>query len=155
MGDFEPNKPKINLWNFIEKPKWDSNEYFRQRFHTKPEYRAWLNEWKRNYRATPEYKQKEKQRRQSIRLEAIILFENPPKCQCPHCDETDIKFLTFHHIYGEGRKQRKEVGHGTQTQFYRWIINNIDDAKKILQVLCFNCNMAKKFFGECHSEVKT
>ena len=156
MADYEPNKPKINLWNFVEKPKWYTNstkaDYFRHKFHTTPSRQEYQRKWKRAYRLSPEYKQKQHDLRQEIRKNALTIFDS--KCGCEHCDETNIKFLEFHHINGRGREHRKEVARTTQAQFYRWIINNPEEAKKKLLVLCSNCHHGRTFYGSCHSEVK-
>jgi len=66
------------------------------------------------------------------------------KCKC--CGETEIKFMTLDHIEGEGTKHLREIG-GGGTKLYLWIIRN--NFPKGFQVLCFNCNCAKGFFGEC------
>ena len=65
-------------------------------------------------------------------------------CSC--CGETEQMFLSLDHINGGGTKHRKELGkYGTA--FYAWIIKN--DFPEEFQVLCYNCNLAKGFYGIC------
>jgi hypothetical protein len=68
------------------------------------------------------------------------------KCIC--CNETEIRFLTIDHINGGGSKHRAEIGHGKT--IYSWLKNN--GYPNGYQVLCYNCNCAKGFYGECPHE---
>jgi hypothetical protein len=71
------------------------------------------------------------------------------KCKC--CGESEIKFLTIHHMNNDGKEHRKIIGNGSP--IYRWLIEN--DFPSGFQVLCMNCNWAKGIYGECpHKEVK-
>ena len=68
---------------------------------------------------------------------------NVPCCAC--CKESMLKFLTLDHIEG-----RKKMGHSKRDVGYklqRWAREN--DYPDTLQVLCYNCNMAKGLFGKC------
>lgn len=47
------------------------------------------------------------------------------------------------HINGGGTKHRKQIG----SHIYNWIKNN--EFPEGFQVLCFNCNLAKGFYGVC------
>ena len=71
-----------------------------------------------------------------------------PKCAC--CGENTPEFLSLDHINGGGnshRKKEKIVGNG----IYRWLRKN--NFPKGFQILCFNCNLAKGFYGKCsHQE---
>ena len=63
----------------------------------------------------------------------------PPKCQI--CKETEIQFLSFDHIEG-----RKSIGHKrgfNGEKLAIWLIKN--NFPKGFQILCMNCNCAKKF----------
>jgi hypothetical protein len=64
------------------------------------------------------------------------------KCMC--CGETEPKFLTLDHVNNDGAKHRKEIG---QSSIYRWV--EINGFPKTIQILCFNCNMAKGLYGKC------
>jgi hypothetical protein len=83
----------------------------------------------------------------------MVLEHYGVKCNCPGgCDVTEPKFLTIDHIHGGGVKHRKSIGR-QGGDFYAWLVKNkYPDG---FQVLCFNCNCAKGFFGKCpHEEVQ-
>lgn len=66
-----------------------------------------------------------------------------PLCSC--CGEANLALLSIDHINGGGSRHFKQVGWGTR--FYKWVFkNNFPDG---FQVLCFNCNLAKGFYGYC------
>lgn len=65
-------------------------------------------------------------------------------CNC--CGEKNIAFLTLDHIENDGAEHRKKIGRGFYTTL-TWIKNN--DFPKGFQVLCYNCNQAKKVYGVC------
>ncbi len=68
---------------------------------------------------------------------------------CACCGETEKRFLCIDHINGGGGKHRKEKG--VKGRFYKWLASN--SYPKEFQVLCYNCNLAKGFYGKCpHSE---
>ena len=71
------------------------------------------------------------------------LSSNVPCCTC--CRESILKFLTLDHIEG-----RKKMGHSRSLGGYKLQLwareNNYPDT---LQVLCYNCNLAKSLFGKC------
>jgi len=63
---------------------------------------------------------------------------------CVCCGETTREFLTFDHIYngrGNPLKNRK-VG-------IAWYCYLVKHRPKDVQLLCFNCNMAKAHYGRC------
>lgn len=66
-------------------------------------------------------------------------------CQC--CAEDTFEFLSVDHINGGGKAHRNEIG---KSEIYRWIIRN--NFPPGFQILCFNCNLAKGFFGKCPHE---
>jgi len=68
------------------------------------------------------------------------------KCVC--CGECAIEFLTIDHINDDGSQIRKETKQGTGGKLYRWLIKN-NFPKDNYQILCYNCNCAKGFFGYC------
>lgn len=70
------------------------------------------------------------------------------KCNC--CGESELQFLTIDHIHGGGRKHRRQIGQGKT--IYSWLKNNGYPVG--YQVLCYNCNCAKGFYGECPHETK-
>ena len=93
-------------------------------------------------------KQKNKKHRE-LKYEVMKEFSkrqsnsNVPCCAC--CEESMLKFLTLDHIEG-----RKKMGHGKLLIGHKlrgWATEN--DYPDTLQVLCYNCNMAKGLFGKC------
>ena len=85
------------------------------------------------------YKSKE------YRKSKFIIFRHYGKrCNC--CGERIHHFLTIDHVNNDGKEHRKEIGKSTDT-LYKWIIdNNFPDT---VQILCWNCYLGKKKFGEC------
>lgn len=65
------------------------------------------------------------------------------KCNC--CGETEQDFLTIDHINNNGAKHRIEIKNSGGRQFYAWIIRN--NFPKDLQILCWNCNCGKQYYG--------
>lgn len=80
-----------------------------------------------------------------LRLE--ILNHYGPKCVC--CGEARINLLSIEHINGGGLQHRKKVGNAAT--FYRWVIKN--NFPKDLTILCYNCNCAKGFYGQCPHQI--
>lgn len=81
-------------------------------------------------------------------LKNIILQAYGTVCQC--CGESRYEFLSLDHINNDGATHRKELAKRNIRggfYFYRWLIQN--KFPPGLQVLCFNCNLAKGFHGYC------
>lgn len=81
--------------------------------------------------------------RQSVRTQVINAYGG--KCAC--CGETEPKLLTIDHVNNDGAEHRRKLNIKGGWVFYSWIIKN--NFPKNLQLLCFNCNCAKGFFGKC------
>jgi len=73
------------------------------------------------------------------------------KCVC--CGETEPRFLTIDHIHGRkglNEKEKKMTG----GELYKWLKRN-NYPKDDYQLLCYNCNCAKGFYGKCpHQETQ-
>ncbi len=81
-----------------------------------------------------------------IKRSVLELFGG--KCAC--CGENRFEFLTMDHINDDGKEHRKRGGELWHADgVYRWALKNSEKALKILQILCWNCQMAKAFFGAC------
>jgi ribosomal protein S14 len=65
------------------------------------------------------------------------------KCAC--CGITEEVFLTVDHIANDGAEHRRSIG--GKSNFYRSIIKEGFPDK--YQILCWNCNSAKHFLGQC------
>lgn len=89
----------------------------------------------------------QKKIRSNVRKQVLTHYGgDPPKCAC--CEETELNFLSLDHINGGGKKHRKAIG----SHFFEWIIKN--NFPHGFEVLCFNCNYAKGFFGICPHKAK-
>lgn len=83
-------------------------------------------------------------RNRAIRAEVLGYYSGgPPRCACCGTDTFDL--LSIDHLNGGGEAHRKEVGGGTR--LYRWLRKS--GYPQEFQVLCFNCNLAKGFYGSC------
>ena len=101
-----------------------------------------LNEQKKKKHSEVKYEvMKEFSKRQSN--------SNVPCCAC--CGEYIVEFLSIDHV--DGRKVLEHGKYMMGTRLYYWARRN--DYPDTLQVLCFNCNCAKGFYGICpHKERK-
>ncbi len=139
----------------IEKRRAYKRQYYKE---NKDRCNASFNKWrsgkgKATFNASVARCQKNKRHR----LRSMILEHyggTPPKCAC--CGETIIEFLTIDHINNDGSKQKLEIiGHkhsGDSLKLYNWIIqNNYPDD---LQILCMNCNWAKRVTGICPHQTR-
>ncbi len=76
-------------------------------------------------------------------------------CRCVCCGEIELKFLSIDNIEGGGAKDRGKARGGISG------VNFYSKLKKRgfppgYQVLCFNCNCAKGFYGICpHQETRS
>lgn len=82
----------------------------------------------------------------------IVVDNYGGKCNC--CGESKIEFLTIDHVNNNGAEDRKLHKDKTGSGMYRWLIKN-NFPKDNYQLLCFNCNCAKGFYGVCpHQKLK-
>ena|ERR1035441_8343158 len=70
----------------------------------------------------------------------LVLSHYGGKCVC--CGESQAPFLTLDHINNDGKRDREAVHSG---YWWRWVVKQ--GFPSHLQVLCWNCNMAKQHFG--------
>jgi len=127
----------------------------------------YCREYQRKYR--PNYKEYFLKRRQAnkediltversyrLNLRMAVIEAYGGRCVC--CGTTHVQFLCVDHINGDGAKHRKalfgkSVG-AAGTKFYRWLKAN--GFPSGFQLLCWNCNAAKHFYGWCpHQQEKT
>lgn len=70
-------------------------------------------------------------------------------CSC--CGDDHIEFMTIDHIDGNGKVERAVVNpKGVAGEFYRRLAQ--EPARDDLRILCYNCHMAKDFYGRCPHE---
>jgi len=120
-----------------------------------PKYKYYQDEysreWKKKYMQTDRYKKwrKEALRKQSIKAKELkqeIVNHYGGKCAC--CGIKEICFLTIDHINNDGYKSKN--GKKNRISGYLWYKKIVKDYPKDLQILCFNCNVAKQHNGgEC------
>ena len=110
--------------NHPDKYREKSRNYQRRKWAERPEF---ARKYQRDYR-------------KKIREELVIAYGG--KCNC--CGEAKIEFLALDHINNDGNIQRKEIGSGIK--FYLYLKRT---TPKDIQVLCHNCNLAKKNYGKC------
>jgi hypothetical protein len=81
-----------------------------------------------------------------LRLKEEVLRHYSPdlKCACKKCPYPypGIEFLSLDHIDGKG-----EHGRSIRRVLYQWVKNN--KFPKGFQVMCYNCNLAKREHSEC------
>jgi len=86
--------------------------------------------------------------RRKLRKDVLNAYGN--KCMC--CGETEQKFLTIDHIYNDGAEHRRSLNIRSAEKLYCWLRKN-NYPKDRFQLLCFNCNCAKQYYGKCpHKE---
>lgn len=84
-----------------------------------------------------------------LREEALTHYSPGERPACACCGEQETRFLSLDHIEGGGNKDRRARGGGVK--FYRRLRQ--EGWPKGFQTLCYNCNMAKGFWGTCpHQE---
>lgn len=133
------NMPLKNIEKRREYMRKYMNEHYRNNEHFR-EYRL---------AQTKKYAPKAKENRANKKFSVMAIYcEGQPRCTC--CGEPNIEFLTFDHINNDGAKQRKEIHIGFKKHgyhFYVWLIKH--NFPEGYQVLCWNCNCAKGFYGYC------
>jgi len=98
-------------------------------------------------RNTDYNKQRQKEYCQKKRME--VLSHYGFKCKC--CDENQEVFLTIDHIDNDGSSHRNKLKSSGGVRFYIWIIRSRFPTN--LQILCWNCNLAKAQRGMCPHEM--
>lgn len=84
-------------------------------------------------------------RRYSKKRRIIAHYTNGSN-QCACCGESTFEFLTIDHVKGGGSNHRKQI----RTSIIPYLIRN--NFPPGYQILCFNCNCAKGFYGYCPHE---
>jgi len=142
------NREKIRSYQKIYRLKPENKEKENQRkrinYKTNPKIRERVTSYfKKYYYADIELSRlKSREKHLKVKIEVLNFYsKGTMKCSC--CGENIIEFLSIDHIEGEGNKHRKNIS----TNIYYWL-------KKMkfppgFQVHCFNCNLAKGFFGVC------
>lgn len=95
----------------------------------------------------PDWNRYQRERRLKIKTIVLKHYSNELLiCSC--CGDNHIEFLTLDHINNDGAKERKSKGSSYHTiTFYNSLIKN--NFPNGYDVLCFNCNTSKGFYGMC------
>lgn len=102
------------------------------------------NEKNRKRRAENRTAETASNRAYRVRLRKQVYDHYGHVCACPGCEVTQFQFLTVDHIDGTGYLHRQEIG---ERSICRWLIDN--SFPPGFQVLCFNCNAAKRNKPNC------
>jgi hypothetical protein len=97
-------------------------------------------------RCTERYAGRSTSYSRDLRMQVLRAYSNEsPRCAC--CDEPNLLFLTLDHIENGGRVHRRNQG--TQGVFRELKRGGFPVG---FRVLCFNCNLARGFYGHCPHE---
>lgn len=78
-----------------------------------------------------------------IKLKVIKYYcGDTPHCQCPGCHTVDVCFLQADHKNGDGHLCKEKGRKLSSTELWLWVIKN--NYPSTFQVLCANCNFAKR-----------
>jgi hypothetical protein len=112
--------------------------------HCKLCVNAWRN---KEYKENTELRTKLKSaaNRSYAKQRGVLLAEYGGKCAC--CGESEPKFLSVDHIGGGGSAHRQKIGTGGKA--LACFLRRNGYPKDGFRLLCFNCNCAIGFFGEC------
>lgn len=129
--DAKPRSLEMREWL-----KTDGGKAYKKR------HNEYVKEWRRKNRK--KFLAKQKENYQAVRLEVLTYYSGgTPKCAC--CGEDKLYFLSIDHIKGNGSEHRRKIdpkkkmgGNG----FVYWLKKN--KYPKGYQILCYNCNFAKR-----------
>ncbi len=119
-------------------------------------------QWRKTHRKQTLNLQKEwhvnigKNKNIQLKFEVLSYYckNNKPFCVC--CGKIGIGYLTIDHINNDGNKHRRNLNLTGGHSFYRYLKNNNFPNDPPLQVLCYNCNNAKRVnFGVCYCSMTT
>src|SRR6185312_16598986 len=102
--------------------------------------KTWMKKNQTKYRRTNGYNVSNTSQKNSNKVK-LELFDILGGAKCILCEITDVEVLTFDHIDNDGIEDRKRGLNGSYMSRYYRI--HPEEAKKKLQVLCFNCNRKK------------
>lgn len=128
----------VKIWILNNLEKYKENQRIKQR-----EYRKLYPERVRKTMAKIYKRDREKilklQKEIYTKRRLMVINRYGNKCVC--CGENNIYFLTLDHINNDGYVHRKTY----KGNMFNWAIKN--NYPKTLQILCFNCNSARQWYG--------
>lgn len=91
----------------------------------------------------------EKSRQKHLNLKKQVVMGYGGICQCPGCGVAEFEFLTIDHVHNDGAQERRLLkSKAVGASLYKRLIKE-EFPKERYQLLCFNCNCAKEFYGKC------
>jgi hypothetical protein len=120
----------------------------------KKRHNEYVKEWRKKNKKR--FHESQKRNYDKMRIEMLTHYsKGTPKCKC--CGETGLVFLSLDHIKGNGSEERRKIdprGKIGGNGFAYWLKKN--NWPKGYQVLCYNCNFAKRQNKKCpHQTGKT
>lgn len=86
-----------------------------------------------------------KNRHRNTKLKVIDHYGG--KCSC--CGEDNYEFLCIDHVNNDGSIHRKKKKNSIGSNLYKELIGKNFDVGYELQLLCWNCNLAKQYYDVC------
>jgi len=115
-------------------------EYYQLHKEESLEYhRKWREE---NFDKVRTYNNKSNKRARN----RVIAYYSSGTMRCLCCDENTLEFLTIDHVNNNGAEHRRQIKR-EGTGLIQWLIKN--DFPEGFQILCYNCNCAKRLNGIC------
>jgi hypothetical protein len=98
--------------------------------------------WKANNRDA--HREAQRQHRYAVRHEILDMLGGGMCAHCGYCH--DWRALQVDHRHGGGNKDPRTKGGNTNLWAFRnWVRANLEEARRIYQVLCANCNWIKRY----------
>jgi len=143
MGRRDPEKWRVYMRGYYAANREKITARRRAKHAADPERQR---AYSRAYYAGHHERRRALQRAYATNVKAVVLDKyGGAICAC--CGETGLPFLTIDHIVPNG--QHKRTGGGSQggKNFYTWL--RAHNYPPGFQVLCYNCNCAKRQSPEC------
>lgn len=103
--------------------------------------RAARAKWKAKNR--DQHREAQRHHRQTVRIEILVMLGG---AHCKHCGFSDVRALQIDHINGGGNGDLRTQGGNTNLWAFRnWLEQNLEEGRKLYQVLCANCNWIKRY----------
>jgi len=118
----------------------EKNKIYRQKNREKIRKKTKIHYWKN----------REKLKIHRGKIKQQVMNHYGGKCVC--CKEDKIEFLTIDHVNGDGNKHRRKIKYSGGFGFYLWLVRNNYPNDFPLQLLCWNCNCSKGYYGYCPHE---
>lgn len=121
--------------------------YMRKWRADNPEYDEKMRQYRKDWKIRHRDQNREAQRvnRHRVRIEVLRLLGSG---KCAKCGFDDWRALQIDHVNGHGYADSRPK---QNPHFFRkWVLNHLDEAKKIYQVLCANCNWIKRHENDEH-----